>query len=38
MRIPKKLWYALGGLATPGLYRKQRRDGAWAYFDGRKGI
>lgn len=31
-RITKKQWYALGGLATVGLYRKQRRDGGWQYY------
>lgn len=31
-RITKKQWYALGGLATTGLFRKQRRDGGWKYY------
>lgn len=31
-RITKKQWYALGGFATPGLFRKQSRGGAWRYY------
>lgn len=31
-RITKKQWYAMGGLQTVGLFRKQRRDGGWQYF------
>ena len=31
-RITKKQWHALGGFATPGLFRKQSRGGAWRYY------
>lgn len=31
-RITKKQWYAMGGLQTVGLFRKQRRDGGWQYY------
>lgn len=31
-RITKKEWYDLGGFATPGLFRKQSRGGAWRYY------
>lgn len=31
-RLTKAEWYAAGGLATPGLFRKQSKGGAWHYF------
>lgn len=32
MRITKREFYARGAWANPRLYRKQRADGAWAYY------
>ena len=31
VRIPKKEWQRLGGLANPRLYRKEM-GGAWSYW------
>lgn len=31
-RLSKAQWNALGGLATPGLFRKQSKGGAWRYY------
>lgn len=32
VRLTKREWYALGGLAEPGLFRKQSKGGAWRYY------
>lgn len=32
IRLTKHQWYALGGFKNTSLYRKQRADGAWAYY------
>lgn len=32
MRITKREWYALGGLANSRCYRKQSKNGAWRYY------
>lgn len=31
-RISKRKWYGLGGFANPRLFRKQARNGSWAYY------
>lgn len=31
-RLTKAQWYTLGGLAKPGLFRKQSKGGAWRYY------
>lgn len=31
-RLTKEQWYSLGGLAVPGLFRKQSKGGAWRYY------
>lgn len=37
-RLTKVEWYALGGLATVGLFRQQSRGGAWRYYRALEGI
>jgi hypothetical protein len=32
-RITKTEFYSKGGFANSRLYRKQRADGAWAYYE-----
>lgn len=32
-RITKREWYNKGGFANSRLYRKQRADGAWSYWE-----
>lgn len=32
MRITKREWYALGGLANTKLFRKADKRGAWRYY------
>ena len=31
-RITKREWQALGGLRNSSLFRVQRRDGRWTYY------
>lgn len=31
-RITKRQWYELGGFANSRLFRKQARNGSWAYY------
>jgi hypothetical protein len=31
-KVSKRTWYDLGGFARTGLFRRQRKNGAWEYF------